>query len=204
MQLWGHKESDTTEQLNWTELKRSIGRMEDFTEIKLFDTGPIYFFEREKIKKENVGKEKMWRLHLPFGMHWRSFQRRDNSPINQEKIVLKIYWAWPGPSEQDPDSPIVSLSHQEASISLLSLPIRGQTDWKPSSQKTNLITWITAFINSVKLWAMPCRASQGEWRGSWWRVLIKWGPLENGMLNHFSFLALRTPWTVWNSKKIGH
>ena len=33
--------------------------MEDFTEIKLFDTGPIYFFERDKIKKENVGKEKM-------------------------------------------------------------------------------------------------------------------------------------------------
>ena len=31
--------------------------------------------------------------------------------------------------------PPVSLSHQEASISLLSLPIRGQTEWKPQSQK---------------------------------------------------------------------
>ena len=90
-----------------------------------------------KIKKENVGKEKMWRSFLPFGMHWRSFHRREHSPINQQKIGLKIYWTWPGPSEQDPDSPIVSLSHQEASISLLSLPIRGQTDWKPPSQKTN-------------------------------------------------------------------
>ena len=36
--------------------KRSLGRMEDFTEIKLLDTGSFYFFERDKIKKENVGK----------------------------------------------------------------------------------------------------------------------------------------------------
>ena len=27
---------------------------------------------------------------------------------------------------------------------------------------------------------------------------------EKGMANHFSILALRTPWTVWNGKKIGH
>ena len=33
--------------------------------------------------------------------------------------------------------PLVSLSPQEASISLLSLPIRQQTEWKPWSQKTN-------------------------------------------------------------------
>ena len=31
----------------------------------------------------------------------------------------------------------VSLSHQEASISLLSFSIRGQIDWQPQSQKTN-------------------------------------------------------------------
>ena len=46
---------------------------------------------------------------------------------HQQKIVLKIYGAWPHPSEQDPVSPSVSLSHQEASISLLSFCIRGQT-----------------------------------------------------------------------------
>ena len=28
---------------------------------------------------------------------------------------------------------------------------------------------------------------------SWWRVLKKRGPLEKGMANHFSILALRTP-----------
>ena len=39
--------------------------------------------------------------------------------------------------QKDPVSPSVSLSYQEVSISLLSLSIRGQTEWKPQSQKTN-------------------------------------------------------------------
>ena len=36
-----------------------------------------------------------------------------------------------------PDSPTASLSHQEGSTSLLSLSIRGKTEWKPQLQKTN-------------------------------------------------------------------
>ena len=61
---------------------------------------------------------------------------RVHSPTLQKKIGLKIYWAWPLLSEQDPVSP-QSLSHLDTSISLLSLSIRGQTEWKPQSQKTN-------------------------------------------------------------------
>ena len=30
------------------------------------------------------------------------------------------------------------------------------------------------------------------------------GPLEKRMANHFSILALRTPWTVWKGKMIGY
>ena len=52
-----------------------------------------------------------------------------HSPTHQQKFGLKMYWAWPRPSEQDPDSPTVSLSHQEAPTSLLS-SIRGQTEMK--------------------------------------------------------------------------
>ena len=62
---------------------------------------------------------------------------REHSPSHQQKIGLKIYWTWPCPSEQDPVSPSINLSHQEASISLLSFSIRGQKDWKPQSQKTS-------------------------------------------------------------------
>ena len=53
---------------------------------------------------------------------------RIHSPAHQQKIGLKIYRAWPHPSEQDPVSPSVTLSHQEASISPLSLPLRGQIE----------------------------------------------------------------------------
>ena len=39
---------------------------------------------------------------------------------------------------------------------------------------------------------------------SWGWVMVessdKCGPLEKGMANHFSILALRTPWAVWNVK----
>ena len=52
----------------------------------------------------------------------------EHSPSHQQKIGLNIYCAWPCPSEQDPVSPSVSLSHQEASISLLSFSIKGQKD----------------------------------------------------------------------------
>ena len=51
---------------------------------------------------------------------------REHSLTHQQKIGLKIYWTWSRPSEQDPVSPTVSLSHQEAFISLLSLSIRRQ------------------------------------------------------------------------------
>ena len=36
-----------------------------------------------------------------------------------------------------------------------------RTDWNHNHRKlTNLITWTTALSNSMKLWAMPCRANQ--------------------------------------------
>ena len=86
-----------------------------------------------------------------------------NSSTRQQKIGLKIYWAWPCPSEQDPVCPSVSLSHLEASINLLSFSIRGQTENHSHRKLTNLITWTTALSNSMKLWAMPCRATQDRW-----------------------------------------
>ena len=50
---------------------------------------------------------------------------REHSPTPQQKIGLKIYCAWPRPSEQDPVSTPVSFSHQKVSISFLSLSVRG-------------------------------------------------------------------------------
>ena len=53
---------------------------------------------------------------------------REHSPAHQQKIGLMIYWAWPRPLEQDSVLPRVSLSHQEASINLLSLSSKGKRE----------------------------------------------------------------------------
>ena len=112
---------------------------------------------------------------------------REHSPTHQQKMGLKIYWAWPRPL--DPDSPSVSLSHQEASISLLSFSIRGQTDWKPQSQKTTQI-WSHGPEPHLTQWNYkPCHVGPPKTDRSWWRVLTKHGPLEKGMANHLSILA---------------
>ena len=61
--------------------------------------------------------------------------RRKHSSTHEQEIGLKIYWGWPHPSEQDQISPTGSLSHQEHKAFILTF--RGQTEWKPQSQKTN-------------------------------------------------------------------
>ena len=63
---------------------------------------------------------------------------------------------------------------------------------KPYSQETSQSnhTRITALSNSAKL-SMP--VGQPKTGESWWRDLTECGPLEKGMANHFSILALRTP-----------
>ena len=79
--------------------------------------------------------------------------------------------ARPRPAEQDPVSPSVSLSHQEASISFLSCSVRGQTDWKSNHRKlTSLITWTTALSNSMKLCVMLWR--QTGRGGKFWQNVV--------------------------------
>ena len=63
---------------------------------------------------------------------------------------------------------------------------------KPYSQKTSQSnhTKTTALSNSMKLSHAHGQPKTGR---SWWRDLTECGPLEKGMANHFSILALRTP-----------
>ena len=66
---------------------------------------------------------------------------------------------------------------------------------KPYSQKNSQSnhTRTIALSNSMK----PNHASGAAQGELWWRGLTECGPLEKGMANHFSILALKTPWTVW-------
>ena len=49
--------------------------------------------------------------------------------------------------------------------------------------------------SEVEELSIRCRCPVGPPKtgGSWWRGLTECGPLEKGMANHFSILALRTP-----------
>ena len=73
--------------------------------------------------------------------------------------------------------PTVSLSHQEASISLSSLFIRGWTKWKPQSQKTNqtyhmdhsLVLFSETMSHAV--WGHPKWTGHG---GEVWQNVVHW------------------------------
>ena len=57
-----------------------------------------------------------------------------------------------------------------------------------------------ASFNRIMNKKWTCHEEPPKTDGSWWRVLTKCDLLEKGMVNHFSILALRTPWTVWKGK----
>ena len=71
------------------------------------------------------------------------------------------------------------------------------------SLKKAFLSPLSILWNSVLNYE-PCLVGPTKMDMSWWRVLEKYGPLEKGIANHFSILALRIPWTVWKGKKIGH
>ena len=82
-------------------------------------------------------------------------------------------------------------------------PSEGRQNENHNHRKlTQLITWIQPCL--IQWNYEPCYVGPPKTEGSWWRVLTKHSPLEKGMASHFSILALRTPWTVWKGKKIGH
>ena len=104
---------------------------------------------------------------------------REHSPTHQQKIKDLLTMALPIRTR-----PNLSLSQSLPSGSfhkpLTLLHQEGRQTENHNHRKLNtLITWATAFSNSMKLRAMPCRVTQTD--RSWWRVLTKSGPLEKDM-----------------------
>ena len=92
---------------------------------------------------------------------------------------------------------------------------KGGEDWKGQLRGKENINTNTHTCTHTHSWFMllygrnqhtqwnyePCHVGPPKTDGSWWRVLTKCGPLEKGMANHFSTLALGTPFTLWNTKR---
>ena len=72
---------------------------------------------------------------------------------------------------------------------------------KPYSQKTSQSDHMDhslVKLNETK----PCCVGPPKTNGSWWRGLTECGPLEKGMANHFSILALRNPINSMKRQKV--
>ena len=104
--------------------------------------------------------------------------------------------------------PSFPLSHSLPSVSFhkpLILFHQREDSLKQQSQKNNQSDHTDKPQPCLTQWNYElCHVGPPKMDRSWWRVLTKRGPLEKGMANHFSILALRTPWTVWKHKTIGH
>ena len=106
---------------------------------------------------------------------------------------------------------------QYLKVQLYNVPLnwRPQLSWIVSNfqiknvTKSYVFIYITqwnyepTYLNSLKLWTMPCKATQDRC------VMVKnsdktWWSTGGGMANHSSILAFRTPWTVWKGKKTWH
>ena len=138
------------------------------------------------------------------GQYWATelnWNNREEKQLLSTENWIKVLLSIAPPIRTRPSCSLVQFLHSEASISLLSF-IRGQTENHNHRKLTNLVTWSTALSNSVKLWTMPCRATQDGW--DMVKSSDKMGSIGGGMANYFSVLALRTPWRVWKGKKIGH
>ena len=88
---------------------------------------------------------------------------REHSPTHQQKIGLNIYWVCrPLQNKtQFPPQSVSPITFPEASYPYSS---EGRQNENPNHRKlTSLITWTTALSISMKLWAMPCRATQDGW-----------------------------------------
>ena len=97
----------------------------------------LFFCHLVKIRSTEYNSPGLRPFEVGFHCHHYPYHSEGTWPNrksinNQQNIPLKIYHQ----SEQDPDFPTASLSHQEASTSLLSLSIKGQMEWIPQLQKT--------------------------------------------------------------------
>ena len=84
---------------------------------------------------------------------------REHSPIHQQKSRLKISGAWP--IRTRPSFPL-DQSLPSGSFHKPLILLHQKADRMKTSHRKwiKLITWTTALSKSMKLWAMPCRATQ--------------------------------------------
>ena len=100
------------------------------------------------------------------------------------------------PIRKRPSLPL-SLSHQEASVSLLSLSIRGKTEWKPQSQTTNQTDHMDHSLVSLNATMSHAMEGHPRWTGyggQFWQKVIHWR-------RQWQTISVFLPWSPMNRMK---
>ena len=99
---------------------------------------------KEKCPHKRMSQTSLW---VSRSLQWRvnslaSGQTigRKHSPTHQQKIGLKIYWAWPQPSEQDPGSPLSQL-FPSGSFHKPLIPLHQRADRMKTTITENKSNW---------------------------------------------------------------
>ena len=97
---------------------------------------------------------------------------REHRPTHQQKIGLKIYWQVLAQQSktQFPPQPVPP-TRKLIQVSYPHLSEGRQNENHNHRKLTELIIWVTALSNLMKIWAIPCGATQmGHGRGFWQNV----------------------------------
>ena len=130
-----------------------------------------------------------WWTGRPGALQFMELQRVGHDWVTELNLTC------PCPPEQDSVSPQPIPPIKKLAQASYPHPLEGRQKITITRKLSKLITWTTAWLTQ---WDYePCQVGPPKTDRSWWRVLTKHGLLVNGMANHFSILALRTPWTVW-------
>ena len=100
--------------------------------------------------------------HSILFLYFFALSREEKQLHSSTQNWIKDLLSMASPIRRRPSFPL-SQSLPSGSFHKALILLHQRAVWKLQSQKTNLITWTIALSNSVKLWAMPCMATEDGW-----------------------------------------